>query len=104
MRYTLSIVAAAAVMTTSPTYAEDATGHWTGSIGNALPVIVQFAKPTDGPWEGTLSVPTQGVVSKVEKLVVTPGQVSFALPRFNASYAATWDGPQQAWTGTWTQG
>lgn len=100
----LFCIAAATVTAANLAHAEDARGHWTGSIANALPVSLQFAKPADGPWEATLSVPTQGLVAKVEKLVVTPEQVSFALPRFKASYAATWNSTQQAWTGTWTQG
>lgn len=100
----LLCIATATLTSARLAHAEDARGHWAGSIANALPVIVQFAKPADAPWEATLSVPTQGLVTKVEKVVVTPEQVSFALPKLNASYSATWNSAQQAWAGTWTQG
>ena len=97
-------IAAAALTTANLARAEDARGHWSGSIANALQVNVQFAKAADGPWEATLSVPSQGLVTKVEQLVVTPGELSFTLPRFKATYAATWNSGQQGWAGTWTQG
>lgn len=100
----LLCITLATLAASSQARAEDARGDWSGNIANALPVIVKFAKPADGPWEVTLSVPTQGLVTKVENVVVTPEQVSFALPKLNASYAATWNSGQQAWVGTWTQG
>lgn len=100
---TLIGLAAAALMASAGARAEDARGQWSGSIGNTLTVNLDVAQ-TDGRWDATLSVPQQGVVTKVEQLVVTPGQISFALPKFNASYAARWDDGQQAWAGTWTQG
>lgn len=104
MRTTLIGMAVAALMLTHPAQAEDAQGYWSGSIANSVHVIVQFNKPADGRWEATLSVPKQSLVTKVENVVVTPDQISFALPRLNASYAATWNTGEQAWSGTWTQG
>ena len=83
--------------------AQDAQGYWSGKIANALGVAVQFEK-ADSRWTGTLSVPEQNLKSAVEKLVVTPDQLSFSLAQFNATYAARWDPQSKAWTGTWTQG
>jgi len=85
-------------------HAEDAQGYWRGSVANALPLSVQFTKSAEGKWEGTLSVPTQNLVAKVDQLVVTPEQIDFALPKFNATYTATWNAKDQAWNGTWMQG
>ena len=86
-----------------PARAQQLQGDWTGSIG-VLGVIVHFDKTADGGWEGTLTVPQQRLKRKLEQLVVTPQQLSFALPEFQASYAARWDAAQLAWAGTWTQG
>ncbi|MES2324933.1 MAG: alpha/beta fold hydrolase [Pseudomonadota bacterium] len=104
MKTTLLGLAAAAVMAINPAFAEDATGSWSGTIANTLNVILVFDKPADGPWVGTMSVPQQQLVRKVQNLVVTPDQVSFALAEFNASYSARWNEQDKAWTGTWTQG
>lgn len=104
MKTTHLAMAAAAVMATTPAQAEDAQGYWSGSIAKSVFVIVQFNMPADGRWEGTLSVPRQGLVTAVENLMVTPGQVSFTLPRLNATYAARWNTGELAWSGTWTQG
>jgi pimeloyl-ACP methyl ester carboxylesterase len=104
MKTTLIGLAAAAVMANNPARAEDAEGYWSGTIAKSLNVIVQFSKPADGGWQGTLSVPQQGLVTKVDNLVVTPDQVSFALLKLNASYAARWNMQDKAWVGTWTQG
>ncbi|TFW32033.1 alpha/beta hydrolase family protein [Massilia horti] len=104
MKTTLIGLAAVAVMANNPARAEDAEGYWSGTIANSLKVFVQFSKPADGPWQATLSVPQQGLVTKVENVVVTPDQVSFALPKLNASYAAHWNVQDKAWVGTWTQG
>jgi fermentation-respiration switch protein FrsA (DUF1100 family) len=91
-------------MATTAAKAEDAQGYWSGSIANSLRVIVQFNKPADGRWEATLSVPAQGLATKAENVVVTPGQIGFALPKLKASYAATWNEQEHSWNGTWTQG
>lgn len=104
MKTTLLGLAALAVMATNPAHAEDAQGYWTGSIANTLSVIVQLNKAADGRWEGKLSVPKQGMEAKVEKLVVTPDQISFALAGINAGYTARWNATEKAWTGTWSQG
>lgn len=103
MKMTLTSLAIVALMAGAGARAQDARGQWSGSIANALTVNLDVTQ-TDGRWDATLSVPQQGVVTKVEQLVVTPAQISFALSKFNASYAARWDDGQQAWAGTWTQG
>lgn len=103
MKSTLLGLAAAAVMVFNPAHAEDANGYWSGTIANSLKVIVQFNKAADGRWEGTLSVPQQRMESKVDKLVVTHDQVSFALDALNAGFAARWNEQEKAWTGTWNQ-
>ncbi len=91
-------------MSATGAQAEDARGVWSGTIANTLRVIVQFDKPADGPWEATLKVPAQNLVTRVEDVVVTPERIGFALPRLKASYAATWSDQDQAWNGAWTQG
>lgn len=103
MKSTLLGLAMAAVMATNPAFAEDANGHWSGSIANSLKVIVQFQKTSDGRWEGTLTVPQQGMESKVDKLVVTDDQVSFALTALNAGFTARWNEQEKVWSGTWSQ-
>lgn len=104
MKSTLFALAAAAVLAISPAHAENAQGYWTGSIANALKVIVQFSQAPDGRWEATLTVPQQGMETKVDKLVVADDKVSFALVALNAGFAATWSEQEKAWTGTWSQG
>lgn len=79
-------------------------GDWTGSIAGALTVIVHIDTAADGRWQGTLAVPQQGVQRKLEQLVVSADQLSFALPEFKASYAARWSDAEQAWVGSWSQG
>lgn len=104
MKSTFFGVAALLAMTSTHALAEDAQGYWTGKIGNALQVNVQFKQPAGGQWEATLHVPAQGLKAKVDAVTVTPDQISFALPKFRASYAATWSTKDNAWIGTWTQG
>lgn len=104
MKRILIGMAAALALATGAAHAEDAQGVWTGSIANSLRVTVQFNKPADGPWEATLSVPAQNLVTRVEDVTVTPDRIGFALPRLKASYAATWSEQDQSWNGTWTQG
>ncbi|HEX9172234.1 MAG TPA: alpha/beta fold hydrolase [Telluria sp.] len=103
MKSTLLGLAMAAMMATNPAYAEDANGHWSGSIANSLKVFVQFQKASDGRWEGTLTVPQQGMESKVDKLVVTDDKVSFALTALNAGFTAQWNDQEKVWSGTWSQ-
>jgi len=97
-------MAAALAMALSPAHAEDAQGLWSGSIANSLRVTVQFDKQADGKWEATMSVPAQNLVTKVDNVSVTPERIGFELTRLRASYAATWNAQEQAWSGTWTQG
>lgn len=97
-------LAASIALSFNPAHAEDAQGYWSGSIGGALRVIVQFDKPANGAWEATITVPAQNFKSKVENVAVTPERIAFALPRLNASYQATWNAQAHAWTGTWSQG
>ncbi|MUI11894.1 alpha/beta fold hydrolase [Massilia dura] len=96
-------LAAAAAMAAGPVHAEDAGGYWRGRIANALDVFVQFQKGPDGHWAGTLTVPQQGMVSKVDKLAVTGDQVSFAMTALDAGFTARWNDADKAWNGTWRQ-
>ncbi|GAB3416333.1 lysophospholipase [Massilia agilis] len=104
MKAIISGIAVTIAMSADYAHAEDAQGYWSGNIGGVLQVIVQFDKPASGPWEASISVPAQNLKSKVEDVVVTPDRIAFALPRFKASYQATWNEQAQVWTGTWTQG
>ena len=104
MKTILISMAAALAMALVPAHAEDAQGLWTGSIANSLRVTVKFDKTADGKWEATMSVPTQNLMTKVENVTVTADKIGFELTRLRASYAATWNEQDQAWTGTWTQG
>lgn len=104
MKSTLLCLAAATVMTISVAHAEDATGYWKGSIANSLHVFLQVNKAADGRWEVTLSVPQQGLVTKVDQPVITDDQIGFALLALKASYAAKWNAKDKVWTGTWSQG
>ena len=104
MKKLLISAAASLALSATAAQAEDAKGYWSGRIANALAVSVQFEQAADGHWEATLSVPSQNLVTKVDKVEVTPDRISFALPKFKASYAATWNASEAAWTGTWTQG
>jgi pimeloyl-ACP methyl ester carboxylesterase len=101
MKKLLASMAAVIAMTA---HAENAQGIWTGSIANSLQVTVKFDKTPEGKWEATLSVPAQNLVTRVDDVSVTPDRIGFALNKLRASYAATWNEQQQAWTGTWTQG
>lgn len=101
MKKLLASMAAVIAMTA---HAEDAQGIWTGSIANSLQVTLKFDKTPEGKWEATLSVPAQNLVTKVDDVSVMPDRIGFALNKLRASYAATWNEQQQAWTGTWTQG
>ena len=103
MKSTLLALAAIAVLAANPACAEDANGYWSGSIANSLKVNLQFSKAADGRWEGTLSVPQQGLTTKVDKLVVTDDQISFALVEPQAGFAARWNEQEKAWAGTWSQ-
>ncbi len=104
MKRMLTNMAAVLALAASSAYAEDAQGIWTGSIANSLRVTIKFAKAADGKWEATMSVPAQNLVTKVENVSVTPDKIGFELTKLRASYAATWNEKDQAWTGTWTQG
>jgi fermentation-respiration switch protein FrsA (DUF1100 family) len=97
-------LAALAFMAIAPAHAEDATGYWGGNIAHSLNVFVTIEKAAAGGWEGTLMVPQQGLVTKVDKLVVTDDGVSFALLGLGATYAARWNAQQKAWDGNWVQG
>jgi len=104
MKTILASLAAALALATGAVHAEDAQGIWTGSIANSLRVTVKFDKTADGKWEATMSVPAQNLVTKVENVSVTPDKIGFELTKLRASYAATWNEKDQAWTGTWTKG
>jgi pimeloyl-ACP methyl ester carboxylesterase len=95
---------AAAIILAAPAQAEDAQGYWAGSIANVLHVVLHVEKDADGRWNATLHVPAQNLVTRVDDLVLAAGKVSFAVKKFNASYAAGWNEADKAWTGTWTQG
>ncbi|MDN4059807.1 alpha/beta fold hydrolase [Massilia sp. YIM B02769] len=98
------LLASMAAVISMTAHAEDAQGIWTGSIANSLHVTVKFEKTPEGKWEATMSVPAQNLVTKVDDVSVAPDRIGFALNKLRASYAATWNERQQAWTGTWTQG
>jgi len=95
---------AAFLMSAGPAQAEDAAGHWKGRIANSLSVFLQFDKAAEGRWEGTLSVPQQRLVTKVDQLAVSEDQISFRLLALNAGYTARWNEEAKAWVGTWSQG
>lgn len=59
------------------------------SLAALLAMSSFAAHAEDAQWEGTLSVPTQNLVTRVEKRVVMPDQIDFALPKFKATYSAT---------------
>ncbi len=94
---------AMAMMAAAPAHAEDAAGDWGGRIANSLGVFLKLEKSASGNWEGTLTVPQQDLVTKVDRLVVTDEQVSFALLRLNATYTARWNAQDRAWAGNWVQ-
>ncbi|QNA87780.1 alpha/beta fold hydrolase [Massilia sp. Dwa41.01b] len=104
MKTIFTTLAAMLAMSIAPAQAEDAQGVWSGTIANSLRVIVQFTKPADGPWQASITVPAQNFSAPVENVVVTPEQVSFALPRLKATYSATWNAQDGLWKGTWKQG
>jgi pimeloyl-ACP methyl ester carboxylesterase len=87
-----------------PASAEDAQGQWSGVIAGQLTVVLDVSKSADGQWQATLASPSQSFSSQVEQLNTDATHLSFALPKLQASYQATWDEQAKAWTGTWTQG
>jgi len=103
MKSHLAGLLVAFLATAHPVQAEDATGHWKGRIANSLSVFLQFDKTAEGQWQGTLSVPQQRVVAKVDQLTVSEEQISFKLLPLNAGFTARWNAEAKAWTGTWTQ-
>lgn len=92
------------MMAAPPAHAEDATGNWSGSIANSLKLFLEFKQKPDGLWEGKLTVPQQGMSSKVDNLKVTEEQVSFELVQLKAGYSGRWNDAERAWSGTWNQG
>jgi dienelactone hydrolase len=86
-----------------PAHATDATGHWKGRIANALVVHLQFDKAQDGKWEGTMTVPQQGMKTKVDQLAVSEDQIGFKLLSLNAGFTARWSEADKAWVGSWSQ-
>jgi pimeloyl-ACP methyl ester carboxylesterase len=104
MKSTLLCLAATALLACMPALAEDATGQWSGTIAGELKVFLEFQHSADGRWDGTLRVPQQNLTTKVDKLVVSDSQVSFALSSLNAAYTSSWNAQDKAWQGTWSQG
>jgi hypothetical protein len=86
-----------------PAHATDATGHWKGRIANALDVHLQFEKAQDGKWEGTMTVPQQGMKTKVDQLAVSEERIGFKLLSLNGTYSARWSEADKAWLGSWSQ-
>lgn len=103
MKTILLCLAAAALAPLAPAHAEDANGDWKGTIANSLNLYLQVKK-TDGAWEATLTVPQQGLTTKVDQLAVSDQQISFALLSLKASYSARWVEKDKVWAGTWSQG
>lgn len=103
MNVKMLCLTAALVCVAQPSRAQDVAGDWSGRIGGSLGVIIHFNETTGG-WDGTLEVPQQQVKRKLERLVVTPDQISFGLAEFGATYSARWNDADKAWAGTWTQG
>lgn len=105
MKITLSALAVVAALAAAiPARAEDARGQWSGTIANTVTVILKVEQGAGGAWEATLSSPSQGFATKVEKFETSADRLSFAIPKLNASYQASWDAQAQAWSGTWSQG
>lgn len=94
---------ASLALAAGPVHASDATGHWKGRIADSLNVFLHFDKAADGKWEGTLSVPQQGLKTRVEQLDVNAEQIGFRLPALNAGFTARWSVQDKAWVGTWSQ-
>lgn len=103
MKTTLLGLAVAAAIALQPAHAEDATGNWKGTIAGTLNVFLHVTRTADGHWDGTISVPQQGMTSKVDQLAVDADHVSFALLALHAQFDASWNAQDQAWTGTWRQ-
>ena len=93
-----------AVSLAAPAIAEDAQGQWSGVIAGQLTVVLDVSKTADGQWQATFGSPSQSFTSKVDQLTTDATHISFALPKLNASYQASWNEPAKAWTGVWTQG
>ncbi len=104
MKSTLRGLLAAFALIATPALAEDAAGHWKGRIANSLSLFLEFGKAADGRWEGKLNVPQQGMVSKVDELVVTDQELSFKLLALKAGFSARWSDERRAWVGNWSQG
>ncbi len=103
MKSTLLGLLASLALAAGPAHAIDATGHWKGRIADSLNLHLEFARTTDGKWEGRLAVPQQGFKTKVEQLSVEEERLGFRLSALNAGFTARWSEQDQAWVGTWSQ-
>ncbi|GAB2839908.1 alpha/beta fold hydrolase [Pseudoduganella ginsengisoli] len=98
------LLAMAAISTVSPAWAEDAQGHWHGTIAGTLAVVLDVSKTPAGVWEATLHSPSQAFSTKVSQFASDAAHLSFAIPKLGASYQAVWNDKDKVWAGTWTQG
>lgn len=104
MKRLLSALALCAILS-SPAFAEEAAGDWSGMLMGQLHVRLHLDKAADGHYSGEIISVDQGNAHLPLTDIATDGaKLSFAIPVVHGAYTAIWDEAEKAWVGTWSQG
>lgn len=101
------MVAAVAMALATPVSAQEAVGHWAGTLGEGattLRIVVHISRSPEGELGGTLDSPDQNASGiALAEVVQEQGKLTFTVPAVLGKYQATWDEGAGQWQGTWEQ-
>ena len=88
--------------------AEDAAGHWIGSvktpIGVELTIVAHLKPATGGGLEGYAESPDQMLTPlSLSDVKATPDSLGFAINQVKATFAGKWDSRAKGWVGVMDQ-
>jgi uncharacterized protein len=103
------LAAALVVLPSIPLHAQDLAGDWHGALSTPigrLMLLVTIRDGADGTRTGELESIDQRAGRKIPLANVagSADRLTFSVPAINATYDATWNASEQAWTGTFRQG
>jgi CubicO group peptidase (beta-lactamase class C family) len=104
----LGLAALAGFALAVPVAAQEAAGHWAGTLepapGTSLPLVVHIKRDEAGAVSGTMDSPAQGVSGlPLAEIGIENGSLSFAVPSVGGRYRAQWDAETKSWKGEWSQ-
>jgi hypothetical protein len=102
----VAIAAAALLLFTSPVFAENAVGKWTGTVKASegpVAVSVTIVTAPDGTLAGTSqsSKKKAGAPMKIEKVQSDGKTLRFEVPEAKGGFKGDWNEDKKSWVGRW---